>query len=177
MFLTSKGGYTRDGEQWARGPFLALWCGDTKARDMRACVRHVHYTQCGQFMGGSVTLGGRKLQLSGAYGQDGLPRTAPVGINAPGAAHGEGGKYGTTFGHPDYNRHLPIAVWETLLPVPLALQDAFWAGGGHNSAGTEGPSMRAWALDNLAALKKAGHVKNGGGAVVLVATLTKTVAP
>jgi hypothetical protein len=60
------------------------------------------------------------IYLSGTYGCDGLPLSAE---NWPG-------------------------LWEQLHPVPEDLCKQFWTGGGHNSAGVEGPSMHAWAKEN-----------------------------
>lgn len=158
MFLkTTSAGYTRYGAQYANGPFLLLWCGKPADRDMRACVRSVRLRQRGHWMMGVITLGGRRTSLSGSYGDDGMPLQAPVGEYAPGEPYGEGGMYAG--GTRNYIPHLPLAVWNTLMPVPRELQDAFWAGGGHNGAGAEAPDMRAWALENLQALRRAGQVR------------------
>lgn len=48
----------------------------------------------------------------------------------------------------------PEGLWDRLHPVPPDLTEAFWRGGGHNSAGAEGPAMRQWAENNLRDLGK-----------------------
>lgn len=137
MFITSDySGYNRHGEQSAAGLFLMVFSGDDKfpmpgdaSRNLprlRACVRHAHMTQLGHFMMARVRVGKHRITLSGSYGSDGLTLDAPEG------------------------------VWEKLVPVPDELAVQFWNGGGHNSSGSEGPAMRKWAQDNLAALRKAG---------------------
>lgn len=138
-FNNVKGGYRRDNEQWSSGDFLMLFCGPTGDRDMRACARFVRMHQTGHFLMGRVYLGGRWVSLSGAYGQDGLPMNAPIGPHAS-------------------LSKITTACWNTLLPVPKDLQDAFWRGGGHNSTGNEAPALATWATANLAALKKHGRI-------------------
>lgn len=96
---------------------------------IRALVRYVSMHQCGHFMMGRVivreaSLGVRTVSLSGAYGGDGLLCDCDE------------------------------SLWGLLAPVPQDLQDQFWGGGGHNSAGNEGPAMRDWALANIRDLRK-----------------------
>jgi hypothetical protein len=113
--------------QHARGSFLIIF---SVKQELRACSRYVHMAQLGHFMMGQAKIApGTTITLSGTYGDDGLP-CDPAKI----------GK-----------------LWETLLPLPGDLTEAFWSGGGHNSAGSEGPAVRDWALVNLPALRKAGR--------------------
>jgi hypothetical protein len=136
MFLkTNKtSGYNRNGEQYARGPFLIVFSQDkyktpgADPRALRAAVRTVSMHQCGHFMMGRTKLGQHQVTLSGSYGRDGLTCD-------PSEREG---------------------LWDTLLPVPKDLEDQFWAGGGHNTSGSEGPAMREWALANEKQLRKAG---------------------
>jgi hypothetical protein len=115
-------GYCRSGQQVASGQFLCvfnhieLYKEQSKEdRDkLYACVRFCSMRQCGQWMMGFVRIGSQKLTVSGTYGSDGLPME--LGKVLP-----ENRKY--------------------LVEVPKELQDKFWAGGGWNSAGSEGPDM------------------------------------
>jgi len=78
-------------------------------------------------MMGTARVGGRSITLSGSYGGDGLPCNVP---------------------------------WDVYLrgePIPQELQQAFWTGGGHNSAGSEAPAMRKWALETFGKEKKRVH--------------------
>jgi len=117
MFLTSQRGCSRDEEQSARGKFLALF-GSSK-EGLWGVVRSCSMHQSGHFMMGSVTLGDQTITVSGTYGGDGLPRD--LSEVQP------------------WNRGL-------LIRMPPELEVAFWAGGGHNSAGSEGPAVHAWGL-------------------------------
>lgn len=96
---------------------------------LRAAVRHVRMRQRGHFMMGEAFLLGERIALSGTYGSDGLPLDCSN------------------------------AVWERLMPLPQALVEQFWHGGGHNSAGAEGPAILAWAQENLRALQQAAKLK------------------
>ena len=79
MFLKSKRGYTRDGEQWSKGSFLMIFSlshithPEADRHELRACVRTVSMHQCGHWMMGSAVVGQNKITLSGCYGSDGLP--------------------------------------------------------------------------------------------------------
>jgi hypothetical protein len=129
MFLRAEGGYTRDGQQWSRGPFLlvfddydsperiALDNGRTAPR-LYAIVRHARLSQLGHFMMGTVRIADCKVTISGAYGSDGLPM--------------------------DMEKLTPRAR-ALLVPVPDALARIFWSGGGHNAPGKEAVAMRRWA--------------------------------
>lgn len=164
MFITSRRGYSRSGEQRAEGRFLMLFSREG-TRELRALVRYVRMHQCGHFMMASVVIktpvakasdqpepayktscwlrrvfdGHYKLTLSGTYGHDGLPLDA----------------------YP--------ALWDQLHPVPADLIEAFWKGGGHNSAGSEGPSMHEWAKTNSSALSRLLPVRNTGAAASIKA--------
>lgn len=113
--------------QHARGSFLIIF---SIKRELRACARYVNMEQCGHFMMGRAKITpGTTITLSGTYGDDGLP-CDPEKIGG---------------------------LWSTMLPLPPELTEAFWNGGGHNSAGSEGPKVRAWALENIRALRRAGR--------------------
>src|SRR4026207_1998414 len=90
MFLSqSQRGYTRHGEQFARGRFLILfshnqyiWSEETgrpwsecplDSKKLYACVRHVGLRQYGHWMMGTARIAGQSITLSGSYGSDGLP--------------------------------------------------------------------------------------------------------
>ena len=121
MFVTNKRrGYDRSGSQVASGEFLCIF-SDTKAKGsewadehlkLYAVVLFCSMSQCGHWMMGSVKIGNQKLTVSGTYGNDGLPMDLDKVF-------------------PENRKHLSS--------VPKELQDKFWAGGGHNSAGSEGP--------------------------------------
>jgi hypothetical protein len=147
VFIKSNLGYTRDGEQRAAGPFLMLF-GQKAGGPVRALVRYTKMRQCGHFMMASCEIrspearaetctvsehtklqypdfwrvrdGLYRVSLSGTYGADGLTIDAD---QYPG-------------------------LWERLHPLPDELVAAFWQGGGHNSAGSEGPAIHRWARDN-----------------------------
>ena len=134
MFIRdAKGGYRKDGEQWAKGPFLVVFSlshitHPGQQREIRACVRTVSLRQLGHWMMGKAIIGPHRVPLSGSYGADGLPRD------------------------PD-----PFpGLWEKLMPLPESLIEEFWHGGGHNTSGSEGPSIRKWAVENEKLLRKAG---------------------
>ncbi|HET6416718.1 MAG TPA: hypothetical protein VFG22_10525 [Polyangiales bacterium] len=152
MFISSgRGGYTRSGEQRASGRFLMLFCVKPGG-ELRVLVRHVRMRQCGHWMMANVTVksagareaaesepayksnywrrrvfdGRFEIGLSGTYGCDGLPISAD-----------------------DYP-----GLWDQLHPVPAELTEACWKGGGHNSAGSEGPAMFEWAKSNAVELSR-----------------------
>lgn len=92
----------------------------------RAIVRKVALEQLGNFMMGYAKAFGHKITISGTYGADGLPRTVAQ------------------------------EVYDRAIPLPDELYDAWNNGGGWNSAGTEAPAMRRWALDNFDRLSPEG---------------------
>ncbi len=167
MFLTrdpSFPTYDRYDEQQARGLFLMVFGNSdadkagkpdyesdkSKGGWLRVLVRKVTFKQLGHFMMGhcKINLGkGETIEvsLSGAYGSDGLPievtmlrEYVKVGNDVqPRGASDKGRK-----------------LWERLHPLPIELVKAFWEGGGHNSAGSEGPQLREWARSNIERLQK-----------------------
>jgi hypothetical protein len=157
MFISStRSYYSASGEQRADGRFLMVFDheGFKNAEgkpELRALVRRAEMHQCGHWMMATVKVkseyakadndppqpkytcwfrrvfdGYFKITLSGSYGGDGLPQSAD--------------KY--------------PGLWEQLHPLPESLQKEFWDGGGHNCAGAEGPSMQAWAEENLQTLTR-----------------------
>ena len=143
MFIkTTRSGYNDDGEQICHGLFLWVFGDPSGGRELRAVVRHIRMRQCGHWMMASAELAGFRMSLSGSYGSDGLPDD--LGSYFP---KGQNESVQMTEAQKK-------AVWEQLVVIPDELRDKFWAGGGHNSAGSEGPSMREWALANLKELRK-----------------------
>lgn len=92
---------------------------------LRCFVRHVRLEQCGHWMLGEMTVHGERIALSGTYGHDGLPV--------------------------DVDR----STWEHGVPLPREIIDVYRTGGGHNSAGAEGPLVYEWARRNLKQLRAA----------------------
>lgn len=133
MFIKmSKSGYNRNGEQFAHGLFLVLCQPENGCvwNDTRAFVRFCKMSQFGAWMMGRIKVGSYKLTISGSYGSDGLPDTVPNDI------------------------------WENAMPIPVELMEKYKNGGGWNSAGSEAPLFKKWALENLAALRKAGKLES-----------------
>lgn len=49
----------------------------------------------------------------------------------------------------------PAELWPLLHPVPEDIAEKYWASlGGHNSAGSEGPFLRDWAVANIKKLTR-----------------------
>lgn len=126
MFINTKAcGYTRDGQQTARGRFLVLckpkaW--EDRNMPMRAfAISNVRMKQFGHFMMANAKWRGFKITLSGTYGDDGSP--CPV----------------------------ERAVYDLATLVPQELVDAWNKGCGWNSAGCEAPAMKEWALKTFPA--------------------------
>jgi len=155
MFLRtnrSQTGYAGT-EQRAGGPFLAVfsWAlteehkftGKDGKRypKLRAVVRSVRMHQFGHWMMGSMELG--PIDPGPAMG--GGPRRISITLS---------GTYGSDGLTCDPERY--PGLWETLMEVPDDLAEQFWNGGGWNSAGKEGPSMRAWAVEHERELRRAG---------------------
>ena len=128
MFISKcNSGYDRHGQQKSGpGDFLILMQGETTpTKEIKAVVRRASLRQFGHWMMGSARIGGFKFTLSGGYGADGLTMTVPDQI---------------------YNSY-GLKLTEELYQQ--------WAqGGGWNSCGSEAPSLRSWALENLKELKK-----------------------
>ena len=144
MFIANNRRWDTRSGQHASGAFLLVFGSpnfDGGDRTLRACVRHVRMDQCGHWMMGGATVYSadgvsHRVLLSGTYGNDGLSIDAE--------------KY--------------PGLWEALMPIPPDLTAAFWAGGGHNSAGSEGSDMVAWARKNLRLLQQT--ARKGGKASV-----------
>lgn len=129
MFIKSgRTWYTRDGQR-ASGSFLLLVSRKTDmgAKEIRCFVRHVKLHQMGHWMMGYMHIGQRCVHLSGSYGADGL------------------------------TKDVDDALFDAGVPLPPELREAWAHGDGWNSAGSEGPSIQAWALQNLNALRRAGR--------------------
>jgi hypothetical protein len=136
MFLSTRySGINRDGEQSAGGPFLLIF-NQESGGELRAIVRYARMRQCGHWMMGSVKVGDQKVCLSGDYGGDGLPIS---------------------------NQEQTAALWDRLHPLPPTLAALFWKGGGHNCAGREAQSIRAWARLHAEALKELRPVEEPAG--------------
>lgn len=157
MFIHSKrcnhgynAGYTADGSQWARGPFLVLLCHDTERypngkRKLRAFVRRATLRQTGHFMMGSIVakLNGADLSItvSGTYGSDGLPLDSSFRNNADKSIRYEDRPY--------------IDLWPYAHDVPEELATALWTDTrGHNGPGGEELDLRAWAEKNIDMLRR-----------------------
>lgn len=92
---------------------------------IKAIVRHTSFRQLGHWMMGAARVHGHRITLSGSYGGDGLTCNVPDEVY-------EG--YG--------------------VELPEELRKAWADGGGWNSAGSEAPKMREWALQNLEELRR-----------------------
>lgn len=131
MYLTDDGFtyYDNHGQQCrSRGLFLMLCQPPGVAgcsEPIKCCVRKVAMSQCGHWMMGKARIYGKTYSLSGSYGSDGLTMSVPQEV---------------------YDR-LP-------LELPPELVEAWNKGGGHNSAGSEGPALRKWALEHLEELRR-----------------------
>jgi hypothetical protein len=156
MFITSKrcnsgynAGYDADGAQWARGPFLVIIAHETEryadvTRKLRAFVRRATLRQSGHFMTGTIVakLDGKDITIavSGTYGHDGLPHDSGFKNHADKSVK--------------YDDRPIVDLWDVSHPLPEELARTFWAGGGHNGAGSEGAAMRKWAEENQEMLRR-----------------------
>ena len=86
---------------------------------IRCLVRHCALQQLGCWMMGTVRIKGKSITVSGAYGSDGLPKS------------------------------VPREIWELGVELPQDLHEKWNTGGGWNSAGSEGPDIRKWALETF----------------------------
>ena len=117
---------------YASGQFLMLFDKESEERYPNGCqklyaaVRSVRLSQCGHFMMGSAIFGGVKVTISGAYGNDGLPRL--IGF-------------------------LPKEFHDRVVELPEDLAKKYWDGDGWNSAGNESSDMRQWATQNINRLR------------------------
>jgi hypothetical protein len=127
MFVRNNtGGYTRRGDQWAKGDFLMLCQEDKitnrlmpKRSPIRGIVRPVRMDQVGHWMMGMMRVGHYEVTLSGTYGSDGLVCSVPPAV---------------------YRHGLELPEW---------LVERWNTGGGHNSAGHEAGPMREWANQHI----------------------------
>jgi hypothetical protein len=131
MFIRTKYSGYDSGRQVAAGDFMILCLPKHDGRidaeewkQTRALVRYVRMTQLGHFMMGTFRAFGHSITVSGTYGQDGLICDVPQ------------------------------EVYDRAVPVPTELMKAWAKGGGWNSAGSEAPAMRAWALSTFPATKR-----------------------
>ena len=95
------------------------------SKPIKALVRKVALRQCGHWMMGTARIYGESVSMSGSYGADGLIRSVSQAV---------------------YDR--------ATVRLPGPLREMWDTGGGWNTAGSEAPSMRRWALDNLDELRK-----------------------
>lgn len=140
-----------DGSQYAHGWFLVIAADPTvpssqSTPELRAFVRYCRMEQLGCWMMGDVAFEGFSLCVSGTYGNDGLPMRLSYHFPEP----PPDGKRKSVDFTPDELK----VLWDKMVPMPAALQAEFWAGGGHNSAGPEGPSMNKWAEENFNLLRQ-----------------------
>lgn len=133
-----RAGYNRDGNQFAQGYFLMLFCRpdaketyeQSEHEKLYACVRYVRLSQLGHWMMGYAHVGGKKFTLSGELGNDGLPMSSGKFGNDPAIAMGE------------WKRLLPRL---TLLPKEIAAR--YWTDSGHNAVGPNSrEALRAFGL-------------------------------
>lgn len=176
MFLTnSRRGYL-GGDQYSSGMFLMVFdnelapkihiAGDEKPyAPLRVLVRKVAMRQCGHFMMGHTTILGERFSLSGTYGHDGLPLNTTIrgpafepvftDTQLTEMLCGENGQaqwkkyWDAKSGIPRLTVPIVAGLWKRLHPMPPELVQKFWKGGGHNSSGSEGPSLHEWALANI----------------------------
>lgn len=145
-------GYTKDGSQWARGPFMIVFCYDEFPHALRACIRTVRLRQLGHWMMGDVSLNSHKIVLSGDFGGDGLPNELAMIPD-----YSQDIEPGRTF-QPYLPASAALALWKKLLPVPEELAEIYWKDDtGHNCVGNSRTAWQRWGKTNLKALKTAGR--------------------
>jgi len=110
-------------------PDLGGWDGGIRGGKLpvRAIVRKVALKQWGPWMMGTARVAGKSLTVSGAYGEDGLIMSVPPEVYALG------------------------------VELPQELYDKWANGGDWNSAGSEAPAMREWAIKHFAELAPQGR--------------------
>lgn len=133
MFVSGKGGYNKDDEQFFRGKFLMIFDHPDdknfgKDREIRCLIKQVHMKQLGQWMMAIWMHDGFKLSLSGTYGGDGLPIS--------------------TAGNPEKAAFVR-KLWDQLHPVPPEIVTLFWNDDGHNSSGKNGKAIHEWASEGI----------------------------
>jgi hypothetical protein len=117
--------YDNAGQRIGRGYFLLLIQNkDDFVAPIKAVVRKVAMSQCGQFMMGYARVYGKTLIISGSYGNDGLPMQVDSEI---------------------YNK--------VKLELPQDLVSAWVNGSGWNGVGNEAQAMAKWANENLKELR------------------------
>lgn len=153
MFLTGRSGYRGTG-QFAEGSFLALF-SHTAGGEIRACVRYVKMRQIGHFMSGNLYV---KSDRAKAVNDPGPPAFYPPTTWTPYIKDGEyriyvEGTYGDNGLTIDVTKY--PGLWEILHPLPVELTVMKWKDTqGWNSAGSEGPSIKQWATNNIKALRR-----------------------
>lgn len=111
--------YRGTAQHHSRGAFLILMQSEDRSDEpMRAVIRKVALEQLGPWMMGKARVFGHSVMISGAYGDDGGPRTVPA------------------------------KVYDKAIPLPAHLIKAWNEGEGWNGAGKEAEAMRKWALEN-----------------------------
>ena len=130
--------YDSGGQHATRGKFLILLSVDND-RGLRAIVRSVALRQFGHWMMGCARVFGKTLTISGAYGSDGLPK------NLDRLYYHFDDNYKVVQDCPEWVER----VWNSAIPLPAELYDAWNNGGGWNSAGSEAQVMRQWTLENF----------------------------
>lgn len=154
MFLTGRSGYRGTG-QFAEGSFLALF-SHTAGGEIRACVRYVKMRQSGHYMVGDMYIKSDRARAADDPGPwVGHPypeHYKPYMKDGEYRVYVEGtyGNNGLTIDVTKYP-----GLWEILHPLPVELTVMKWKDKqGWNSAGSEGPSIRQWAIDNIKALRR-----------------------
>jgi len=120
MILNCKLRQDRSGYLKGRCKVLVL-CDSIHDPQIRALVpsRQVMMRQESNYLCGQTVIDGHLIWVSGDYGSCGLPRM------------------------------VPHSVWEKATPLPKELSDLLSTSMGHNSAGSAGDAIKAWALANI----------------------------
>lgn len=124
FFKGNKSWYDAGGQQFASGWFLVLMYPEDRLEGeplfdkswIRGMPIYTKMSQLGHFMMAQASIKGYKFTMSGSYGGMGL--TCDV----------------------------PRVIYKLGTPCPPELIEAWSNGGGWNSAGSEAPAMREWAL-------------------------------
>lgn len=128
MFIRLKYSGYEGSSQAAAGDFMILCLPVGRSSnylDAHALVRYVKMKQMGHWMMGNFNAFGYRLIVSGSYGADGL-----------------------------IMRDVPQELYDRAIPVPAELMEMWARGDGWNGAGSEGPSMRKWALKTFPPTKR-----------------------